>query len=195
MELVKQPETEVEYWEVIEALGGYIWHTNHELGHGRMEPSDEIEKSLQSAGQLSERLVAEIGEKFGVIHPKDCLKVEFGQTPPPAPDGKKYYWDWYKQMKQEIYRKEYEGLICSACPLSDGLERMVALGGVIPCGVWRGMIYRLRVPYQCAMTDHLGNWSETKLHEEIVKKAGWTAMEQFQRKEDKLRDKLAQKPQ
>lgn len=132
MELVKQPETEVEYWEAIEALGGYIWRTKHD---GRMALNDEIEKSLQSAEELSERLVAEIGEKFGII---DYPKFEFGQTPPLAPEGKTYYWDWYKRMKQEVYRKEYEGLICSACPLSTGLEHMVALGGVIPCGVWRG---------------------------------------------------------
>jgi hypothetical protein len=194
VELVKQPETEVEYWEAIEALGGYIWSTNHSLCHGRMEPSVEIEKFLQSAGEMSERLVVEIGEKFGVIHPKDCPRVEVDQTPPPAPEGKTYYWDWYKRMKQDVYRKEYEDLICSACPLSDGLERMVALGGIIPCGVFRGTIYRLRAPYQCAMTEH-EIWSEQKLHEEIAKKAGETALSQFQKKERELKDKLTQKPQ
>jgi len=194
MEFAKQPETEVEYWEAIEALGGYIWRTKHDLADGRMTSNDEIEKSLQSAGQLSERLVAEIGEKFGIIHPKDCPKFEFGQTPPLAPEEKTYYWDWYKRMKQEVYRKEYEGLICSACPLSTGLEHMVALGGVIPCGVWKGTIYRLRIPYQCAMIDN-GDWSEKKLHEEIGKEVTQSALAQFKNKEKELRDKLTQKPQ
>lgn len=195
MELIKQPETEVEYWEAIEGLGGYIWSTNHGLCHGHIEDKDgEVAKSIDEARGISERLVTELGEKFGVIHPKDCPRVEPGQQAPPPPDGKVYYWDWYKRMKEACYRKDYDGIICSACPLSEGLERMIALGGVIPCGVFRGMMYRLSVPYQCGML-RLDDWNQQKLYDEITKKGGSDALTQFQKKEQELKDKFAQKPQ
>lgn len=190
MELTKQPQTEVEYWETIEELGGYIWSTNHGLCHGHIkDPDGKIAESINDAMAISDRLVTELNEKFGVIHPRDCPSVEPGQQAPPLPDGKIYYWDWYKRMKESCYRKDYEGIICSACPFSKGLERMISLGGVIPCGVFRGMMYRLRVPYQCGMLSS-DSWGQGMLYNEIGKKAGSDALTQFLNKEQELKTKF-----
>ena len=195
MKLIKQPETETEYWEAIESLGGYIWQTNHDLSRGRYEATKEILKPLKSALVLQKRLAVKLCEKFGVIHPKDCPKVEVGQTPPPAPEGKSYYWDWYQRMKQEVYRKQYEGIICSACPLSKGLDHMISRGGKVPCGVCNGIIYRLHAPHQCAMINGGGHWTVEILHARITNMGGEEALEKFLSKEAELKGVSEKKPQ
>ncbi len=195
MELNKQPTTEVEYWEVIEELGGYIWRLNHDLADGRIKDKDgKIAKSIGEMNNLLERLIIEIGKKFGVIHPKDCPKVRLGQQAPPPWEGKIYYWDWYKKMKEICYRKEYKNIICSACPLSTGLDRMIALGGVIPCGVFRGSIYNLSMPYECGMLGR-HNWSREELYKEITNQGGIKSLKKFKRKEKRLKDKFTKKKQ
>lgn len=195
MELKKQPETEVEYWEAIEGLGGYIWSTNHGLCHSHIEDKDgKVVESIKEAVQISERLVVEIGKKFGVIHPRDCPKVEPGQPIPPPPDGKVYYRDWYCRMKSLFIREDYEGIICSACPFSKGLQFMIALGGVVPCGIISGAIYRLSRPYECNML-HSNDWDTEKLYKEIVRKAGPNSLTQFQEKEKELENRFKQKSQ
>jgi len=168
MELTKQPETELEYWVAIEELGGFVWRMNHDLGDGRIEdPTGKIDQAIASAREISERLVTELS-RFGVIHPKDCPEVPLGQKPPPAPEGKIYHWDWYKKMKTESYQRAYDGIICSACPFSKGVEHMIALGGVIPCSVFHGMLYRLRAPHACGMIDGRFNfWTEAMLSKRI----------------------------
>ncbi len=195
MELKKQPETEMEYWEAIEALGGYVWSTNHAMSHGRIEdPDGEVAMSVVKAQGVLEGLVGELEGKFGVIHPKNCPKVEFGKQPPPAPEGKSYYWDWYKRMKLENYKAEYEGMICSACPFSQGVEQMIALGGVIPCGVFPGMMYRLSRPYACGML-HGGDWSQETLDVRVIEAVGPDGLKKFRAKERELTAKFVPTPQ
>ncbi len=190
---IKQPVTETDYWEAIEGLGGFIWSTNHGLSHGRIEdPDGEISKAIKEAGELSVRFLKEISEKFGIIPPNDYPKVEQGQTLPPAPEGKTYYWDWYKKMKHDCYQRDYDGIICSACPFSEGVERMIDLGGVIPCSVFRGMIYHLRAPYECGM---LTNWKREELYQKILNKSDNEVLLKFQNKEKELKEKLTKVPQ
>jgi len=103
----KQPETEMEYWRAIETLGGILWNLEHELADGRLTDSDgEIDRYIKIARQISKDLVAELGERFGVIAPEDYPKVEFNETPPSPPEGKIYYWDWYKKMKAEAFEEQ-----------------------------------------------------------------------------------------
>ena len=187
--LKKQPETELEYWEIIDCLGGFIWQMNHSLAHGRIVDQDgSIKKEVDRARELSDRLVAELGEKFGVIHPKDCPRGENGQDPPPAPDGQVHYWDWYKRMKAEVYQREYDAIICSACPFSEGVGQMISLGGAIPCGVWPGSLYKLSAPHICSMVKHhVCDWTEETLFSEILAKHGETALAIFKAKLEKLR--------
>ena len=187
MELQKQPETEMEYWGIIEELGRFVWSMNHGLAYGRIQdPSGGIERDIQDARQIAAQLVSELGEKFGVISLQDYPKVEVGQELPKAPEGKTYYWDWYKKMKELAYSIDYEKIICSACPFSEGVERMISFGGIIPCGAFRGSLYKLRVPYICGMlTTNI--WGEEELRQEIVRKGGEVALVRFRIKEAGLK--------
>ena len=57
MELEKHPETETEYWEAIESLGGYIWRGRHDLFSGSVEdPNGDIWESIKNAAQLQKNL-------------------------------------------------------------------------------------------------------------------------------------------
>ena len=187
VKLKKQPETEMEYWEAIEGLGGYIWSSRHGLGNGCIvDESGEVTRSIVEAQAILEGLVGELDGKFGVIHPKDCPRDSGApDVPPPPPEGKTYYWPWYKRMKAAFYQKEYEATICSACPLSEGIEQMIAMGGDVPCGVFSGMMRRLTRPFVCGML-HGGGWSREKLECKIVEKGGGGALATFKAKEREL---------
>lgn len=187
MELQKQPETEMEYWEAIEGLGGFAWRMNHDLADERIrDPSGGIDLDIQDARQISARLVSELGKKFGVIPPQDCPKIELGQKPPKAPKGKIYYWDWYNKMKNRAYSIDYEKIICSACPFSKGVKKMISLGGQIPCGAFRGFLYRLDAPYRCGMLG-IDDWSEEKFQQGIIRKGGEAALVRFRIREAGLK--------
>lgn len=187
MELKKQPQTELDYWEIIEFLGGFIWRLNHDLAAGRIDDTKgEIAQDIEDARQLQKRLVNEVGEKFGIILPENCPRVEPGKEAPPAPEGKIYYWDWYHKMKDVVYRADYEKIICSACPFSEGVEMMKI--GVIPCGIFHGAVYRLNAPYACAMFTSLDTWTEEKLCCEIFNQHGFEALKKFKTKLKELED-------
>ena len=186
MELKKQPETEMEYWTIIEGLGGFAWRMNHDLADGRIEDKNGgIDKDIQEIQKTLARLVSELKDKFGVIPPNECPKIKSGEKQPRPPRGKKYYWDWYKKMKEIFYRIDYEKIICSACPLSKGLKSMISSGN-IPCGPFRGVIYDLRAPYRCGMLN-LDHWDEDRLRKEIIKKGGEVAFIRFKIKEAGLK--------
>ena len=72
MELEKYPQKEEECWAAIEALGGFIWSINHDAADGRIEMTEGVKKELADAQRISEKLISEISERFGVIPPKDC---------------------------------------------------------------------------------------------------------------------------
>lgn len=189
IELKKHPETEQEYWETIEGLGGMSWSLNHDLADGRIDdPKGEVSQSITDLQGLLETLVGEVCEKFGVIHPKDCPQRSIGDIAndvpvPLAPEGKKYYWDWYHEQKQASYGKDYEGMICSACPFSEGLEKMMALGGQVPCSEFRGALYRLDAPHKCGMISWPGDgWTEEYLYQRIQQEHGDEALERFKTK-------------
>jgi len=180
MELKKHPETEMEYWETIEGLGGFIWSTNHALSHDHIQdPDGKVEADIAEARVLSSLLVDELKLKFGVIPPKDYPQVAVGEEKPPAPEGQIYYWDWYEKMRDESYRKEYDGLICAVCPFSLGADEMVRRHA-IPCSAITGRTVKaLLGPYYCAALSSLGpRWDSETLKMKIVEKGGeaaWTA--------------------
>jgi hypothetical protein len=186
MELVKEPQTEMEYWEAIEGLGGISFSLNHDLADGRIDDKDGgMAKTIADASELSERLVSGL-KKFGIIHPKDCPKMKMGEKKPKPPKGKKYYWDWYEKMKEAYYKAENEKIICSACPFGRKLHKKGACNHYIPCDVFSGMIYSLSIPFECVM---VGNklWDYQKLCDEILKKEGQAGLIRFKIKEAGLK--------
>jgi hypothetical protein len=185
MELAKQPETELEYWGAIENLGGFISSMNRGLSHGRIQdPEGKIASEIVEAGQLSQRLVVELGEKFGVIPPQDCPRPDTEGNYPSPPEGKKYYWPWYQEMKNRAWEMEYEGMICSACPFSKGAK---ALRISVPCSKYMGVMFYLRAPHLCGMLD-VGDWSREHLLASI-KDMGAGMVERFLAKEEELKQK------
>lgn len=186
MELKQHPVTELEYWQAIEELGGFIWRMNHDLADGRIkDPEGGIAKDISDAVDISSQLVKEIGEKFGVIPPEQTPKVEQGQERPPAPDGKTYYWDWYHKWERVFFEGEYEKIICSACPMSEGVDSFIRLGQ-IPCSVFPGAIYRLQTNYQCDMLRTSHAWTTQRLHSTIFNKGGHEALKIFKDKQAQL---------
>ncbi len=191
MKLLKNPETEMEYWGVIEGLGGFAWRMNHDLADGRIEDkTGGVDKDIQEAQELSAKLVSELKEKFGVIPPEECPKLKLGEKAPPAPEGKIYYWDWYQKMKELYWRVDYEKLICGACPFSKGVEEMIRMGGNIPCGRINGSIYQLRPSFQCHFT-HFRELTPEQLYGEILKKGGEPALISFKVREAGLKALVA----
>ncbi|OGH78626.1 MAG: hypothetical protein A2469_02590 [Candidatus Magasanikbacteria bacterium RIFOXYC2_FULL_40_16] len=97
MKLEIWPVTEEEYWGAIEDLGGFIFYMSHCWFHGRIERSQGVEKDINDARQISEQLVGELFVNFGVVAPKDCP-----QPRREPPDGFRWYWDWYQEMKERM---------------------------------------------------------------------------------------------
>jgi hypothetical protein len=186
VELKEWPGTELAYWRTIETLGGFIWRLNHDAADGRITMTPGMEKDLQDAQKIQESLVSELFVRFGVIHPKDCPQRKADGEMPSAPLGTMWYWDWYRKMKAESCRDEYEKIICSACPLSEGVEAFIATN-TIPCTAWRGSLYNLPQPSVCAML-HMGpQWSRRKLIANIRAKGGAEAVPRFKAKEAELK--------
>lgn len=189
MDLIKHPVTEMEYWETIEGLGGMSWSVRHSLYHNRIDERHAL-GAIGEVGEiikLQTQLVAELKQKFGIIPPRETPVKKLGEKLPPAPEGMRYYWDWYEVMKLKFYAAEYEKIICSACTLSGGLEQF---GTSIPCKPFTGIIYNLEAPYKCTM---LRDWDEKRLHKEIVEAGGHIAYLRFKIKEIRLKLALTRK--
>ena len=107
---------------------------------------------------------------------------------PSAPLGMMWYWDWYNKMKAESYRDEYEKLVCSACPLSEGVETFIS-SNYIPCTAWNGCLNHLPQPFACAMLyrGSQDSWSRRKLLAHIKAKGGAEAVQKFEAKEAELK--------
>jgi len=186
MKLKKWPSTEERYWEIIEYLGCWLWNTRHDLSHGRIQNSLKLENDLIEVKEIQEQLVSELFVNFGVIPPTDCPdRNDDGEMPSPPP-GMKWYWTWYNEMKRKLYKADYDKIICSACPLSEGLDQMIASDRV-PCSVYPGMLYRLLPAYECAMIKHgVKQWTQEYLFCEIRKSAGEKGVLTFLMKQNEL---------
>ncbi len=89
-------------------------------------------------------------------------------------------------MKELAYSIDYEKIICSACPFSEGVEKMTSFGSIIPCGAFRGSLYKLRAPHICGMLT-TNVWGEEELRQEIIRKGGEVALVRFKIKEAGLK--------
>lgn len=79
--------TELELFDIIYNLGGYIFYTHHDLADGRYESSPAIEQSLINAQAKAEAAVVQVS-RFGIV----SLEADGTVT--------KEYWDWYRKTKK-----------------------------------------------------------------------------------------------
>ncbi len=175
MKFNKWPETELEYWTMIEELGGFsLGRSYYSIDGGIRNLSREMSKSNQDAYDLQKKLLAEIEEKFGVIPPEKC------------PNGKIYYWNWYHKIrdyerKVQAWIKKYERNICSSCPFSKGVDYMINHDGQIPCGLVNYAFYYLRTSYACRVIDN-GRLTKEELYQKMLSEHGEKAVKLFKKR-------------
>ena len=89
-------------------------------------------------------------------------------------------------MKDMFYKEEYDKIICSACPFSNGVEQFKI--DIIPCRIHSdGVIHSLMEPYVCGMISYR-DWSEQRLYKKIFKVYGTEELRKFKEKERSLEE-------
>lgn len=180
MELTKEPVTELEHWEIIEGLGGFIWNMEHDIFNKRIEPTELLLQEIKEAREIQQRIVNQACEKFNVVFPP---QTPFGKKAPPPPEGKTYYWPWYYKMKDISLRGQYEQMICSSCVFSRGVEEFLAMSR-IPCSLCPGLI-RLARDTDCYFVS-FGKKTEEEMRERIRAEHGAEALRAYDEKKAKL---------
>lgn len=127
MELGFQPQTELEYYSVIEELGGMRWSIEHALSHPERHSYTDDQRRKGSNEvvdiyNIQAKLVNELKEKFGVVAPNEEVN-----------EGQKAYWDWYKEMKVQHNTILYKKDICHLCPFKGNEEYLIHNPNAINC--------------------------------------------------------------
>lgn len=169
------PKDEYQFWQVMEALGAQRHFFSHTANHPRKGPETEEGRTamMQTAtdiARVQERLASEICERFNVVPVQECpawtrnhdLNDEYtdyssqpdeqGKYPvrkagPPPPEGKIYYWHWYRKWKAEWIKNDLKTMICQACPYAREHDARS-----IPCSKFQGWASQLNSPYECLIT-------------------------------------------
>ena len=155
-----RPQTEEEYWEMLDSYGYNIFWMSHNCG----EDAKETRKALQN-------LREEACERFNLHVQMPGSEV--------IPEGKTSYKEWFCKMKSEILQRAYEELICSSCPYSKSLEMYIDRQ-YIPCsldGVMKdldipGILKCTRVHFNQLFEDTLGPLTHHDLIEKIRSEHG-----------------------
>ena len=71
----------------IDLIGGIIWRTNHDAGHGRVVITPEMQAELTELSEQQQYCVSQLG-RFG-IDPESAKN---------RPDGD--YWKWFKHWNE-----------------------------------------------------------------------------------------------
>jgi len=97
------PETEEEYFEYIESLGGMIWRIHHDLADKRPWVPPEAGADAIKLQQVIARVAKDACEQFGIEYASaDAMRSNL-----PLPEKKHiFYWDWYKQQKAAWEKRE-----------------------------------------------------------------------------------------
>lgn len=126
LKLDPHPETELEYWEAIEGLGSAMYMNARLIRRGDIEDTDgSISQGIEDMAKFQKKLFDEICEKFGIIPFEDSPKTEAEQKACVPPDGKIFYWVWYRKLEREYSQIKYNQLLCSVCPFSQGLDAFI----------------------------------------------------------------------
>jgi hypothetical protein len=76
---------EHECYFLIEECGGFIFHMNHEIGHGRIQSTPGIEQDILNVREIQEYVVSKLN-KFGVDPASALLSRNDGGD----------YWKWFE---------------------------------------------------------------------------------------------------
>ena len=100
----------------IDAIGGYIWRTNHDVGHGRYDMTPEMAEGLAEMSEKLQYCVKQLS-RFGVDPESTTDRV----------DGE--YWKWFRywdSWKNDMSDEEWEIFdrkMCNNEDLSDLLPK------------------------------------------------------------------------
>jgi hypothetical protein len=120
MKLIKWPSTEMEYYNTMEGLGGFIFRMSHEISRGHIKDSNnKVKKDIKDANKIQSKISKEIAEKFGVVFPEGRAPLQSVDDLPVLSESKEYYINWYFRMKKEEAEGWFKKTICFACPLSN----------------------------------------------------------------------------
>ncbi|MCL4384496.1 hypothetical protein M1116_03510 [Patescibacteria group bacterium] len=189
MQLLKQPQTEQEYWECLYSLGSSLYATEHDLCDGRIDdPDGEVARDQSQGYEIGRRLISEACDKFGLIHPNDIPRNTTGQLPPLPPGKKMYFNDWLQAKRREWLTLEYHKTICSGCILSEGLEEFILREGGICCSLSHSLGILVHSD-TCDLVEPIwdDHWSRRRLLTNIRARGGQAAVIVFRQKEAELK--------
>jgi hypothetical protein len=90
--------TECELYFTIDAIGGFLWRTGHDISHGRYEMTEELREDIESLNEQQQYCLQQL-TKFG-INPESAKD---------RPNGDYWKWyghwdDWKKEMDNNTWR-------------------------------------------------------------------------------------------
>ncbi len=185
--LNKFPETENEFFGVIEGLGGVAYFERRLVNKGEIPHNHKTNKFISNLSAVQHFVAEKLYEKYNVISPQESPK-RGDENAQPAPEGKIYYWDWYEKTKLSYYKEQHDNIICSGCVFSGGEKQMAHSGGGIPCNRINGSMNTLWFRFECDFEKENNHFfpNET-LFEALEKKGGEKAIIAYETKKDELR--------
>ncbi len=140
--------SEEQLFRTIDGLGAMLHVIARSVQRGNLD-EDVGSKDAKAIHERQVDLVAQLEDRFGVVFPEEMGHADVKREDlPPAPEGKQWYWDWYEGARDRFYGAEYDNLICSACPYSEGREAYVSNSGKYPCSLVNGFS-KVAWPSQC----------------------------------------------
>lgn len=180
-EIVAGLKTEMQCFELVEKIGEINFAYRHGVMDGWVEPDEESDRASMALHYVQTLIVEKLESEFGII-----FMAQEDEENLLLPPGKRGYWSWYANMKEEYLEMEHKKTLCSACPFCK--EKADRYENVVPCKVFRGYANRLSYPWKCLMLDEKRDWySRREFFEEMEEKAGADAVNVFKQKELRLK--------
>ncbi|MFA6098734.1 MAG: hypothetical protein WCV50_03085 [Patescibacteria group bacterium] len=126
MEKKERRLTQLQIWFKLDDIDSFFHQLRSRAGCQWLRVSHHgsdflIKQEVERARIVYSELIAELGERFGVIPPPATQEIADYQGMHKAPAGRIYYREWYERMRAKYYEEIYRQLICSACPFSTGI--------------------------------------------------------------------------
>lgn len=181
------PETELEIFTILEGLGGLLFFEQRLVRKGDITSDEKHEQFLSDLRAIQQHLLNQLFEHHNIIAPEDSPKRS-EQAAVPAPEGKKYYWSWYDEIKIQYYKEVHKNIICSGCVFSKGFKDMVQFGGGVPCGVIDGLTKNSLIRRDTCDFETDDHILGLPLLEYMREKKGDKAVSTYQKKQEELKE-------